>query len=63
VPEHHQSRSFPRVKGTTLVDFEGDTLRCAADPRPYVWVKTFEQILASIARHCERISAVGGAQK
>ena len=26
-------------------------------PRPYVWVKTADQILASIARYCERISA------
>jgi transposase len=27
------------------------------NPRPYVWVKTADQILASIARYCERISA------
>jgi transposase len=26
------------------------------DPRPYVWVKTADQILASLARYCERIS-------
>jgi transposase len=26
------------------------------DPRPYVWVKTAEQILASLARYCIRIS-------
>jgi transposase/transposase-like protein len=26
------------------------------DPRPYVWVKTADQILESIARYCERIS-------
>ena len=25
-------------------------------PRPYVWVKTADQILASLARYCERIS-------
>jgi transposase len=26
------------------------------DPRPYVWVKTADQILASLARYCARIS-------
>lgn len=26
-------------------------------PRPYVWVKTADQILASLARYCERVSA------
>ena len=26
------------------------------NPRPYVWVKTADQILASIARYCDRIS-------
>jgi transposase len=26
------------------------------EPRPYVWVKTADQILASLARYCERIS-------
>jgi transposase len=33
------------------------------NPRPYVWVKTAEQILSSIARYCERISAIVAAQK
>lgn len=33
------------------------------NPRPYVWVKTADQILASIARYCERISAIVAAQK
>ena len=33
------------------------------DPRPYVWVKTADQILASLARYCERVFAVAsGAQ-
>jgi transposase len=32
------------------------------DPRPYVWVKTADQILASLARYCERVSAASGAQ-
>lgn len=26
------------------------------DPRPYVWTKTADEILGSIARHCQRIS-------
>ena len=29
------------------------------NPRPYVWIKTADQILASIARYCERISNSG----
>jgi transposase len=29
------------------------------NPRPYVWVKTADQILASLARYCERISNSG----
>ena len=29
------------------------------NPRPYVWVKTADQILASIGRYCERISEAG----
>ena len=28
-------------------------------PRPYVWVKTADQILASLARYCKRISEAG----
>jgi transposase len=31
------------------------------DPRPYVWVKTADQILASLARYCERVSAAASA--
>jgi transposase len=31
------------------------------NPRPYVWVKTADQILASLARYCERVSAVAAA--
>ena len=27
------------------------------NPRPYVWVKSADQILASLARYCERVSA------
>ena len=29
------------------------------DPRPYVWIKTAEQILASITRYCQRINQTG----
>ena len=29
------------------------------NPRPYVWVKTADEILKSIARYCERISGTG----
>jgi transposase len=29
------------------------------NPRPYVWVKTADEILKSIARYCERISGAG----
>jgi len=32
------------------------------NPRPYVWVKTADQILASIARYCERILAAAAPQ-
>lgn len=31
------------------------------DPKPYVWVKTADQILASLARYCERVSAAATA--
>jgi transposase len=33
------------------------------DPRPYVWTKTAQQILASIARYCERASAAATGQQ
>jgi transposase len=29
------------------------------DPRPYVWVKTADQILEALGRYCERISGAG----
>jgi transposase len=31
------------------------------DPKPYVWVKTADQILASLARYCERVSTAAAA--
>jgi transposase len=30
-----------------------------ADPRPFIWTKTADQILESLARYCERISVTG----
>ncbi|MDQ6771408.1 MAG: IS630 family transposase, partial [Candidatus Dormibacteraeota bacterium] len=30
-----------------------------ADPKPFVWVKTADQILASLRRFCERTSLPG----
>ena len=29
------------------------------DPRPFVWTKTAEEILGSLARYCQRISGAG----
>jgi hypothetical protein len=29
---------------------------CNGNPRPFVWTKTAEQILDSIARYCDRIN-------
>jgi len=33
------------------------------NPRPYVWVKTADQILASLARYCERVSAAAAGRQ
>ena len=34
------------------------------NPRPYVWVKTADQILAALARYCERVSSsASGAEE
>jgi transposase len=30
-----------------------------ADPKPFVWTKTAEEILGSLARYCQRISSTG----
>lgn len=32
------------------------------NPRPYVWVKTAEKILASLARYCARVSAAAAGK-
>jgi len=34
-------------------------VRSNADPRPFVWTKTADEILASVARFCHRISGTG----
>jgi transposase len=47
--------SVPHLEG----DIRGWIATWNADPRPYVWVKTADQILASLARYCERISDSG----
>lgn len=45
---------------TSVPNLEGDIRGWLAiwneHPRPFVWVKTADQILASLARYCERIS-------
>ena len=37
-------------------DIRGWIVTWNEDPRPYVWVKTADQILESLARYCARIS-------
>ena len=37
-------------------DIRGWVVAWNEDPRPYVWVKTADEILASLARYCARIS-------
>jgi hypothetical protein len=32
---------------------------CNTYPNPFVWTKTAEEILDSLARYCQRISGVG----
>lgn len=40
-------------------DIRGWIVTWNENPRPYVWVKTADQILASLARYCVRISNSG----
>jgi len=48
---------------TSVPGFERDIRGWLAtwneNPRPFVWVKTADQILASLARYCERTSDAG----
>jgi transposase len=57
------TKKIKRGAHTSVPNLEGDIRSWIAtwndDPRPYVWVKTADQILASLARYCERISDSG----
>ena len=54
------TKKIKRGAHTSVPDLEHDIRGWIAtwneDPRPYVWVKTADQILASLARYCARIS-------
>ena len=54
------TKRIKRGAHTSVPDLERDIRGWIAtwneDPRPYVWVKTADQILAALARYCERIS-------
>jgi len=56
-------KKIKRGAHTSVPSLEGDIRSWIAtwneDPRPYVWVKPADQILASLARYCERISDSG----
>ena len=51
------TKKIKRGAHTSVPSLEGDIRSWMAtwneDPRPYVWVKTADQILASLARYCE----------
>jgi len=53
-------KKIKRGAHTSVQDLERDIRGWIAvwneDPRPFVWVKTADQILASLARYCARIS-------
>ncbi len=54
------TKKIKRGAHTSVPSLERDIRNWIAtwneNPRPYVWVKTADQILASLARYCERIS-------
>ena len=57
------TRMLRRGVHRSVADLEAD-IRSWLDhwnenPRPYVWVKTADEILTNLARYCERISATG----
>jgi hypothetical protein len=43
----------------TLTDIRAWIDTWNENPRPFVWTKTADQILDSIARYCDRINASG----
>jgi transposase-like protein/transposase len=55
------TKKIKRGAHTNVPNLEKDIRAWVAlwneNPRPYVWVKTADQILESLARYCERISA------
>ena len=55
------TKKIKRGAHTSVSNLERDIREWIAtwneNPRPYVWVKTADQILASLARYCERVSA------
>jgi transposase len=60
------TKKIKRGAHTNVPNLEKDIREWIAlwneDPRPYVWVKTADQILESLARYCERISAAAAPQ-
>jgi transposase len=61
------AKKIKRGSHTSVRSLEADIRSWIAqwneNPRPYVWVKTADQILASVAAYCERISAIVDEQK
>src|SRR5487761_288662 len=53
-------KKIKRGAHTSIQNLERDFRECVANwnanPRPYVWTKTADQILDSLARYCQRIS-------
>jgi hypothetical protein len=67
LPDSNIARSLPSVAGTLTtsmpVAFETTILHYIdltnERPKPFVWTKTADEILASVARFCQRISNSG----
>jgi transposase len=57
------TKKLQRSAHRSVPDLEADIRAWLAtwndNPRPYVWVKTADQILASLKRYCERINGSG----
>jgi transposase len=57
------TKKIKRGAHTNVPNLEKDIREWVAlwneNPRPYVWIKTADEILASLARYCERISNSG----
>jgi hypothetical protein len=74
LPPAVMSSSFPRMVVGSIAQYVGcshlsaptqhryprlDRHTCNDNPRPYVWTKTADEILASIANYCNRINDSG----